>query len=87
MESIRERADALRVITGAMFRSGQELPVTEWAARFPVEVILYALIEADLKQRRTEGMTAAQTAMFAEKIMLRRHHEVQDKDFNVYIVI
>jgi hypothetical protein len=48
-----------------------------WAATFPMEVILYALVEAALKQRRTAGITNEQLSAFAYVVMRRKWREQQ----------
>ena len=78
MDSIQKRADALAVLCCTLFGAHAQLSsfrLGYWAEVFPMEVILYALVETELKQRRTEGMTAAQIAKFAETVMLRRFRE------------
>lgn len=71
-------ADALGVLCCTLFGAHEPqkpFRLRYWAECFPLDVVLYALVEAELKQRRTEGMTAGQIAMFAERVMLRRLQE------------
>ena len=78
MDNLKEKAEALRVLCGTLFGTAitpTAFRVTHWVECFPMEVILYALVEATLKQRRTEGMTYVQIASFAETVMLRRLQE------------
>ncbi len=72
-KELKERADALGVLCCTLFGTDMTpFRLEYWATCFRVEVILYALVEAELKQRRTEGMTPLQVATFAEKVMLNR---------------
>jgi hypothetical protein len=76
LDSLEETAEALAVLCTALFGKHHfcftNSFVKRWAACFPLEVILYALLEAELKQKRTPDITTEQLVKFAETIMLRK---------------
>jgi hypothetical protein len=76
MHSLEETAEALSVLCVALFGKQHfcfsNSFVKRWAACFSMEVILYALLEAELKQKRTPEITTEQLAQFAETIMFRK---------------
>lgn len=81
MDSLRERADALSSVCIAMFGASQPVfPTVTWADSFSMEVILYGLVEAELKRRRTVGMTVQQVSHFAHTVMNRRAREEKEKN-------
>lgn len=81
MDSLEERAEALTVLCAALFGNQHfcfsNCFVKRWAACFPMETILYALLETELKQKRTAGMTTEQLGKFAETIMLRKSRQIE----------
>jgi hypothetical protein len=73
-----EKSEALDTVCHAMFGQAQPIfPTVMWAACFPMEVILYALVEAELKRRRTPGIEVQQISNFAHTVMNRRYREEQ----------
>lgn len=51
------------------------LPFDYWAGTYDTEVIIYGLLEALGKYRRTPGMTNKQLANFASTVMERKDRE------------
>jgi hypothetical protein len=47
-------------------------PTDYWVRTYPAEVVLYGLLEAAGKYRRTPGMTDKQIANFASVVMERK---------------
>ena len=71
------KIEALHIICANLFGSS-EFPVTQWADSFPIQVILYGLIEAESKLKRTKGtMTQLQVSQFANTVMFRRHESTK----------
>ena len=76
MDNLREKADALGVLCCTLFGTGlTDFRVQYWVECFPLPVILYSLVEAELKRRRAPAMTGMQIAAFAENVMIRRLQE------------
>ena len=78
LDTLEETAEALAVLCAALFGKHHfcftKSCVKRWAACFPLGVILYALLETELKQKRTPDITTEQLVKFAETIMLRKSH-------------
>lgn len=72
-------AEALTALCSDMFGSSAVFPSEYWAANFPTEVILYALVEAQDKRRRTPDMIPRQIMNFANTIMERKLREEQKR--------
>lgn len=65
-------ARALGTLCVSLFENEAVFPCDFWAESFPMDVILYALLETRGKVQRTPGMVHRQIVGFANNVMERR---------------
>jgi hypothetical protein len=68
-------SDSVRLICIELFGpkpQPQNFPTEYWMKLYPMDIVIYALLEAERKYRRTPNMSSAQVVNFANTVMDRK---------------